>query len=290
MGLWKDFLRLLGLTSDARVHISAPGIDVVITGEPDQVRALLSVVKYELERSTRWRDRDPKRGAIAGGSERTPRDGSKARSKGSGNYVQPTELDEMDSPYALPEPLVMPVDEITDERARQPASRKASEAPPRAYASEPATLVPDVYEPKEPKAEPPDLKQKRIDARPKLVRTESPPEEVSSTKIDSKPPPQIITENDEPEREVTAVSPNPSGPQPAQSAHATTPPTGPGPSSASPAIVRSSNNPFHTDGGPTLTGSVDDSDIHAVTPAIRKDLRGTDLELDDTKETNRKSS
>lgn len=280
MGLWKDFLRLLGLTSDARVHISAPGIDVVITGEPDQVRALLSVVKYELERSTRWRDRDPKRGAIAGGNERA-RDGSKVRGSKGGNYVQPTELDEMDSPYALPEPLVMPVDEITDERARQPASRKASEAPPRAYASEPATLVPDVYEPKDQKAEPADHKQKRIDARPKLVRTESPPEEVSSTKIDSKPPPQLTTESDEPEREVTAVSPNPSGPQPAQ---------GPSMAATSPAIVRSSNNPFHTDGGPTLTGSVDDSDIHAVTPAIRKDLRGTDLELDDTKETNRKSS
>jgi hypothetical protein len=239
-------MRLLGLTSDARVHISAPGIDVVITGEPDQVRALLSVVKYELERSTRWKDRDREKSRIVPGEK--PR-----RSQ----LVQPTELDEMDSPYAFSEALVMPVDEITDERDRQPASRKASQSPAelvRAYEGEPATLVPDVYETRDDPN-----KGKRIDARPMLVRNESPPQEVSATKIDSKPP----VSEDEPEKEVTAVSASPSGPTPSPD--------------SSPAIIRS-NNPFITDGGPTLTPSASDSDVKA--------LRRGDVE-EDTKETPR---
>lgn len=231
MGLWKDFLRVLGLTSDARVHISAPGIDVILTGEPDQVRALLSVVKYELERSTRWKDRDhrdrEKSRVAAGDKPRRPQ------------LVQPTELDEMDSPYAFAEALVMPVDEITDERDRQPASRKASRSPgdlARAYEGEPATLVPDILETRDDPN-----KGKRIDARPMLVRNESPPQEVSATKIDSKPP---VATDDEPEREVTAVNANPSGPNPSPDSQ--------------PAIIRS-NNPFVTDGGPTLTPVEEDT-------------------------------
>lgn len=285
MGLWKDFLRVLGLTSDARVHISAPGIDVVITGEPEQVRALLSVVKYELERSTRWRDRDPKKEK----AKLTPSTSHEGRPPRAPNYVQPTELDEMDSPYALPEPLVMPVDEITDERDRQPASRKASEQPPRAsnpYVLEPATLVPDVYDTQSESNDPKQKRVERMDARPRLVRAESPPQEVASTKIDSNPPPSLSesSQGDEPEREITAVSPNPSGPQPAQAAGVSSAETDP----KAPAIARGAS-PFVTDGGPTLTPSTSDSDINVVTPAIRKDLRGTDPE-DETKETSRKSS
>ena len=35
MSWWRDILRVLGLTTDARVHISAPDIEVVLTGEAE---------------------------------------------------------------------------------------------------------------------------------------------------------------------------------------------------------------------------------------------------------------
>ncbi len=105
MSFWRDMLRVLGLSNDARVQISAPGIDVVITGEPLQVRALLGVVKNELERSARRPQKVLRTSQI----------------------VQPTELDEMDSPYALPEAdaLVQPVaegDPPTEEAEAKPAA------------------------------------------------------------------------------------------------------------------------------------------------------------------------
>ncbi|MCK6545585.1 hypothetical protein L6R52_06925 [Myxococcota bacterium] len=154
MGLWSELLRVLGLSGDARVHISAPGIDVVITGKPEQVRSLLGVVKYELERSARWKER-------VGPSPHPPPHEipariqpvvaaaapQKKRVRGS-QVVLPTELDEMDSPYALPEALVMPVDDTTGERALEALEdRTPAEPPPRGrgapYVPEMTTLVPD---------------------------------------------------------------------------------------------------------------------------------------------------
>lgn len=104
MGLWRDILRALGLTNDTRVHISAPGIDVVITGQPEQVHQLLGVVKHELERASRR--------AGEGRWQKVP----------DSQVVRPTELDEMDSPYALPEAMVMPVreEESTTGEVRRP--------------------------------------------------------------------------------------------------------------------------------------------------------------------------
>ena len=95
MGLWQAILRLFGLTSDTRVQISAPGIDVVITGSPSQVRSLLAVVKNELEKGPRGHIR---------------------KRFDSSEVVRPTELDEMDSPYALPGAILAPVK--TDDRSR----------------------------------------------------------------------------------------------------------------------------------------------------------------------------
>jgi hypothetical protein len=109
----------------------------------------------------------------------------------------------------------MPVDEITDERQRQPASRTASEGPPsasQAFVTETATLVPDAEDSKDDPTNPRTPASKRVDSS---------------------------------DREVTAISPNPSGPVAAQS--------------GTPAILKSSN-PFITDGGPTLTPSESESD------------------------------
>lgn len=107
MGLWKNILRVFGLSDQVRVRIDAPGIDVVLTGDPHRVRALLSVVREELEKNPNMLS--PKRGR---------RRRRQAQVASRSQIVQPTELDEMDSPYALPEAVVMPVqdEEVTNER------------------------------------------------------------------------------------------------------------------------------------------------------------------------------
>ena len=97
MGLWKSILRSLGLSNDARVRISTPDIEVTLSGDPEKVRLLLGVVRHELEMNPRLLVRS------------TP---SPKRRRGIpvvSQVVQPTELDEMDSPYALPEAVVLPV-------------------------------------------------------------------------------------------------------------------------------------------------------------------------------------
>ncbi len=80
------------------MQFSAPGIDVVLTGEPEKVHSLLTIVRQELERTPRQRRR--RAAAMEAHSE--------------SQIVRPTELDEMDSPYALPEAMVMAVEEATD--------------------------------------------------------------------------------------------------------------------------------------------------------------------------------
>jgi hypothetical protein len=86
----------------------------VITGEPEQVRQLLAVVKHELERNAARRDH-----------------GGRRKSIGSGKMVRPTDLDEMDSPYVLPEAMVMPVDEPTGELMRTPVDEETVDDPRR---------------------------------------------------------------------------------------------------------------------------------------------------------------
>ena len=42
MPWWRKLLALLGLTEDARVRVRAPGIEVVITGDPDLAKRVLA--------------------------------------------------------------------------------------------------------------------------------------------------------------------------------------------------------------------------------------------------------
>ena len=101
MSLWRSILRWLGIYREARVQITAPGIEVTLAGEPSQVRALMGVIRTELERKAR-RDR-------------------RMNTVDSSQVVRPSELDEMDSPYALPEAVVVPVPE--EERAEERRAR-----------------------------------------------------------------------------------------------------------------------------------------------------------------------
>jgi hypothetical protein len=138
LGVWKSLLRIFGLNDDAQVRINASGIDVVITGDPRKVRAMLGVVRQELENNPKL---------LPQGSHsrrRYPRNPQRARPS---QMVQPTELDELDSPYALPEARVMPVadDDVTAERSNprhHNASMPTLPRPDQARTLEPGTKSP----------------------------------------------------------------------------------------------------------------------------------------------------
>ena len=116
MSLWRSILRWFGFQREARVQITAPGIEVTLAGDPNQVRALMGVIRTELERRAR-RDR-------------------RFNKPVDSQIVRPTELDEMDSPYALPEAVVLPVpdDEQPAEARRvrmiEMTSRESPTMPP----------------------------------------------------------------------------------------------------------------------------------------------------------------
>ena len=164
MSVLKDIARYFGFTDDTRVTISAPGVDVVITGRPDKVSYLLEVVKTEMERS------------------------SKKRKSGKSDVVRPTELDEMDSPYVLPEGRVVPA---ADNGAAPPATAGAPPSDPKQKARARPT--------------PPGGPVKR-----EVVRSVGPP--IVAPRIEE--PATLLPELEEatPEGEATAVQPNPSGP------------------------------------------------------------------------------
>jgi hypothetical protein len=206
---------VLGLSGDARVHISAPGIDVVITGDPEQVRSLLGIVKYELERNARWKERRgpapqvaPAIAAPAAPPADAPRRAStRARRPGGprgSQMVLPTELDEMDSPYALPDALVMPVEDTTGEHEREtPGERAARDVTPREadrYITEPATVVPERAA--EPSVTGPSVyaASRGGDGRPPIARLDSPFMATDETHAE-------VSGEDGPEREITAVVP-----------------------------------------------------------------------------------
>lgn len=137
--MWKSILRALGLSNEARVRISAPGIDVVLTGDPEKVRAMLSKVRGELEA-------DPRMLTRGGPRSKSRRRAQHPMAATSSQVVQPTELDEMDSPYALPEAVVMPVpdEDVTDERVMR---RRSSATPVDRRRAEADTLEPDTVLP-----------------------------------------------------------------------------------------------------------------------------------------------
>ncbi|MFO0725999.1 MAG: hypothetical protein U1E65_19600 [Myxococcota bacterium] len=113
MPWWRKLLALLGLSEDARVRVRAPGIEVIITGDPDTVRSVLSAVKAEIGRSSSRRRGEsvisppaasPAAPAPAPAAAAAQARDGKRRKKGSvSQVVRPTDLDEMDSPYAIPE-------------------------------------------------------------------------------------------------------------------------------------------------------------------------------------------
>lgn len=80
-------MALLGLTDDARVHVRANGIDVVITGDPKLVRRVLEAVRDELE----------------GRRKKSKRINGPIKFDTDSHMVLPSELDDMDSPYIIPE-------------------------------------------------------------------------------------------------------------------------------------------------------------------------------------------
>lgn len=147
MPWWRKLLALLGLTEDARVRVRAPGIEVVITGDPEIAKNVLSVVKAEIARqSSRRRGESvmasPSRGGAAAlpgpsnnastapppgpaqqaaaGSPQSARaaggggGGGRSGKKKAGHsqVVRPTDLDEMDSPYAIPEHI--PLEDVSE--------------------------------------------------------------------------------------------------------------------------------------------------------------------------------
>lgn len=180
MRLWKAILRALGLSDEARVRISAPGIDVELTGDPEKVRAVLSVVRQELEKP-----RMLTRGRRAERGRRRTLHPMSARDS---QVVRPTELDEMDSPYALPEAVVMPVpdEDVTAERlVRRDPARSADRRSPEI----------DTVE----------VRAERDTSTPPGFG-EVPSEETISGYDD-----------DEPDAEATAIAPNPSGAVPVAS-------------------------------------------------------------------------
>lgn len=114
MPWWRKLLALLGLTEDARVRVRSAGIEVVITGDPDLVRAVLQSVKAEIAKQGGKRrvesqarpivERNPTRAPNAlAAPALTVVPGKMIVEPSDSNIVLPSDLDEMDSPYAIPE-------------------------------------------------------------------------------------------------------------------------------------------------------------------------------------------
>lgn len=113
MRFWRSLLRLLGLSMEARVKVSAPGIDVVLTGERELVRSTLAIVKEHLERQA-----DAAVGALPAGNGRHRADANRPGALGQDtmrisaprlrNYIEPSELDDEDSPYVVADAVLVP--------------------------------------------------------------------------------------------------------------------------------------------------------------------------------------
>lgn len=94
-------MAMLGLTHDARINIRSKDIDITLIGDPKIVREMLGVVKEELEKRHRLKRLErAASGRFAIQGEHTLNTDSQV--------VRPTELDEMDSPYAIPEHRTVP--------------------------------------------------------------------------------------------------------------------------------------------------------------------------------------
>ena len=97
MNTWRKLLGMLGLSKDARVQVRSQDIEVTIFGEPEKVRRMLEVVKNGLEsdhRARRLKSRSPSGRRVHSTSGQPSTDSQ---------VVRPSDLDEQDSPYAIPE-------------------------------------------------------------------------------------------------------------------------------------------------------------------------------------------
>jgi len=135
---WRKLLALLGLTEDARVRVRAPGIEVIITGDPDLAKKVLAVVKQEIAHQSSRRRGDSVMASPAQQAQaqqpQMPRQmaapqpqasgGRNKKKAGHSQVVRPSELDEMDSPYAIPEHAPMNND---NENNETPADGLAAE-------------------------------------------------------------------------------------------------------------------------------------------------------------------
>jgi len=102
----------LGLSSKwARVNVRAPGVSVTILGDREQAKRVLAVVKEELERSHRRRAIGRQRSAARMPSSARIMEPSVGTDS---QVVRPTDLDEMDSPYAIPEHRTRPTADKDD--------------------------------------------------------------------------------------------------------------------------------------------------------------------------------
>lgn len=154
------------------MHITAPGIDVTLAGEPRRVRQLLDIITEALEAAPR------------GPASRGPLP--------EGQVVEPSELDETDSPYALPEaePLVRPAAEATYELpGRGAARRRRHRAPPAGDGARPLPRAPSLA----------------LEERPSEPPTRLPTP-------DAEPPLERTPVDDEPDPERTAVEADPRAP------------------------------------------------------------------------------
>lgn len=197
------------------MHITAPGLDIVMSGEPREVRRILSVVTDALENRTEGRS--PLSGNVPGEPSRKPR----------AHYSQvvlPSDLDETDSPYAVPahEPHVRPVreDPRIEEtfeipgrnaaRLRRQLHREARTGPKPTEDRRAKVSNPAVHDPAERRLDEPTSRAAIIPRAPSLALpgfddpTMMPPSEADSDSTHERTP------VDEPDPELTAVEVHPS--------------------------------------------------------------------------------
>lgn len=92
MNFTRRFLAFFGLSKDARVNMRTDDIEVTIVGNPKQVQIVLEAVRSSLENIL-----------LEPGHARFAEVQDLHHSNTESLVVLPTELDEKDSPYAIPE-------------------------------------------------------------------------------------------------------------------------------------------------------------------------------------------
>lgn len=103
LGLLGALLRRLGLSRETRVHVSIDGLDVVLRGDADRVRYMLGVITAALHDAASPSDEGPRGVEDTRIGAGTNRPSVRAARLSSDQVLVPSDLDESDAPYALPE-------------------------------------------------------------------------------------------------------------------------------------------------------------------------------------------